>query len=92
MTGKLVEGGIVAETERTTDNIEAVLAAAGLSLADVARVTVCLSDIAHAPTMNEIYARRIGKFRPAREMVATSGLAFGAAIEITVIAYRGRSH
>jgi dTDP-4-amino-4,6-dideoxygalactose transaminase len=73
-------------------NIEAVLAAAGLSLADVARVTVCLSDIAHAPTMNEIYARRIGKFRPAREMVATSGLAFGAAIEITVIAYRGRSH
>jgi 2-iminobutanoate/2-iminopropanoate deaminase len=86
MTGKLVEGGIVAETERTIDNIEAVLAGAGLSLADVARVTVYLSDIAHAPIMNEIYARR-----PAREMVAISGFAFGAAIEITVIAYRGRS-
>ncbi len=91
MTGKLVEGGIVAETERTIDNIEAVLAGAGLSLADVARVTVYLSDIAYAPTMNEIYSRRMGTFRPAREMVAISGLAFGAAIEITVIAYRGRS-
>ena len=46
ITGKLVESGIVAKTERTIDNIEAVQAAAGLSLADVARVTVCLSDIA----------------------------------------------
>jgi hypothetical protein len=41
--------------------------------------------------MNEIYARRMGEFQPAREMVATSGLAFAAAIEIAVIAYRGRS-
>ena len=53
ITGKLVESGIVAKTERTIDNIEAVLAGAGLSLADVARVTVYLSDIAHAATMNE---------------------------------------
>lgn len=56
-TGKLVEGGLVAETERTIDNIEGALAGAGLSLADVARVTVYLTDIADAPKMNEIYAR-----------------------------------
>jgi 2-iminobutanoate/2-iminopropanoate deaminase len=89
-TGKLVEGGLVAETECTMDNIEGVLAGAGLTLADVARVTVYLTDIADAPKMNEIYTRRMGKFRPAREMMAVSGLAFGAKIEMTVIAYRGR--
>ncbi len=89
-TGKLVEGGLIAETERTIDNVEGVLAGAGLTLADVARITVYLTDIADAPKMNEIYARRIGRFRPAREMVAVSGLAFGAKIEMTVIAYRGR--
>ncbi len=89
-TGKLVEGGIVTETERTIDNIEGVLAGAGLSLADVARVTVYLTDIADAPKMNEIYTRRLGRFRPAREMVAVSSLAFGAKIEMTVIAYRGK--
>jgi 2-iminobutanoate/2-iminopropanoate deaminase len=89
-TGKLVEGGLAAETERTIDNIELVLAGAGLTLADVARVTVYLTDIADAPKMNEIYARRMGNFRPAREMVAVCGLALGAKIEMTVIAYRAR--
>lgn len=88
-TGKLVDGGLVSETERTFDNIEAVLAGAGLSLANVARVTVYLTDIADATRMNEIYTRRMGRYRPAREMVAVTGLAFGAKIEITVIAYKG---
>jgi 2-iminobutanoate/2-iminopropanoate deaminase len=86
-TEKLVEGGIVAETERVLDNIEAVLVGAGLTFANVARVTVYLADIADASKMNEIYTRRIGQFRPAREMMAVSGLAFGAKIEMTVIAY-----
>ncbi len=89
-TGKLVEGGLVAETEQTISNIEGVLAGAGLTLADVARVTVYLTDIADAATMNEIYTRRMGTFKPAREMVAVSGLALGSKIEMTVIAYRGR--
>jgi len=89
-TSKLVEGGLIPETERALDNVEAVLAGAALSLADVARVTVYLTDISDAPKMNEIYTRRMGRYRPAREMVAVSGLAFGAKIEITVIAYRGR--
>jgi 2-iminobutanoate/2-iminopropanoate deaminase len=86
-TGKLVEGGIIAETESVLDNIEAVLVGAGLTFANVARVTVYLADIADASKMNEIYTRRIGQFRPAREMMAVSGLAFGAKIEMTVIAY-----
>lgn len=70
--------------------MEAVLAGAGLKLADVARVTVYLAEISDAPTMNEIYLRRFGNVRPAREMMAVKGLAFGAKIEITVIAYRGK--
>jgi 2-iminobutanoate/2-iminopropanoate deaminase len=73
---------VYAETERVLDNIEAVLVGAGLTFAHVARVTVYLADIADASKMNEIYTGRIGQFRPAREMMAVSGLAFGAKIEI----------
>ncbi len=90
-TGKLVEGGIAAQTERTIDNVEAVLAGAGLSLADVAKVSVYLTDMSDAPTMNEIYIRRFGTARPARELLAVKGLALGANIELTVVAYRGNN-
>ena len=72
----------------THDNIETILAGAELSLADVARVTVYLTNIADAAAMNEIYLKRFGERRPAREMMAVAGLAFGAKIEITAIAYR----
>lgn len=89
-TCKLVEGGIVAETEQTLSNIEAVLAGAGLTLADVARMTVYLTNITDAQVMNEIYLRRFGARRPAREMMAVSALAFGAKIEMTAIAYQKR--
>ena len=89
-TNKLVEGGLPAETERTIDNIEAVLKGIGLSLSDVAKASVYLTSAADAPVMNEIYQRRFGKARPAREMLFVSGLALGAKIEITVVAYRGR--
>lgn len=89
-TGKLVEGGIVNEVERTIDNIEALLAGVGLRLADVAKVSIYLTDMADFSKMNEIYFRRFGAARPARETVAVKTLALEAKIEITLTAYRGR--
>lgn len=89
-TNKLVDGGIGPETERIFDNIQAALDGVGLGFNDVAKVSVYLTDISDLAAMNEIYLRRFGKARPAREMMAVKGLAFGAKVEITVTAYRGR--
>ena len=87
-TGKLVAGGIEAETERALDNLEAVLAAAGLTFADVARTTVFLADLAEFPAMNAVYARRLGAHHPARSTVGVQALPLGARVEIDMLAAR----
>jgi len=89
-TNQLVEGGLVAETETIFDSLEKTLAGVGLSFADVAKVSVYLIDIEDFQPMNEVYARRIGNARPARETVVVKSLARGARIEITMTAYKGR--
>ena len=57
-TGALVPGGVEAETEQVLANLEAVLAARGLTLRDVVKTTVFLADMADFEAMNEVYARR----------------------------------
>ncbi len=89
-TGKLVPGGIEAETERALDNLAAVLAAAGLTFADVVKTTVFLLDLADFPAMNAVYARRLGASCPARSTVGVSALPLGARVEIDMVA-AGRS-
>src|SRR5438309_4107007 len=54
-TGKVVEGGIVAETERVFRNLSAVLEAAGKSFDDVVRAGVFLTRMSDYVAMNSIY-------------------------------------
>src|SRR5436309_5352414 len=60
-TGELVEGGISAQTARVLDNVAAVLAAAGLTTADVVKTTVFLSAMADFAAMNEVHAGYFGE-------------------------------
>lgn len=85
-SGKIVDGGIVAQTTRVLENLSAVLAAAGASWADVVRSTVYLVDLADFPTVNEIYGKHFGTARPARSTVQVEALPRGALIEIDLIA------
>ena len=84
-TGKLVEGGIVAETERAFRNLAAVLKAAGKSFDDVVRAGVYLVSMDDFATMNEVYARNFSRPYPARTTVAVSGLPLGARVEIELV-------
>jgi 2-iminobutanoate/2-iminopropanoate deaminase len=84
--GKIVEGGIVEQTERVMQNLQEVLRAAGVSWGEVVKTTVYLHDLAHFPTVNEIYGRRLGKARPARSTVQVPALPRGALVEIDAIA------
>ena len=85
-TGKLVEGGIEAQTEQVFANLEAVLAAVGASMDDVLRAGIYLTDLSAFPKVNEIYRRYFPTDPPARSALAASGLALGALVEIECIA------
>lgn len=85
-TGQMVGGGIEAETERVLENLKAVLAAAGASLADVVKTTVYLSDFSEFQAMNAVYVRAFPTDPPARATVGVSALPRGAKIELEAIA------
>ena len=87
-TGKLVPGGIAAETARVLENLDAVLAAAGLSLGDVVKTTVFLADLTEFAAMNEVYGRHFTAPYPARATVQVAALPAGARVEIEAVAVR----
>lgn len=81
-TGKLVEGGIEAETKQVLENIKKTLEKYGSSLDKVVKCTVILADMADWEKMNKVYLAYFPKNRPARTTFAANGLAGGAKIEI----------
>src|ERR1700760_4039424 len=85
-TGQIVPGDVSAQADRVLKNIGAILAAAGLSFADVARTTIYLVDLAHFGVVNEVYARSFSPPYPARVTVQVSALPRGALVEIDAIA------
>jgi len=89
-TGENHRGDVAAETERTLDNITAVLAAAGSDLAHVVKTTVFLVDMADFAAMNEVYAKRFGDHRPARSTVGVASLPRGFRVEIECVAVRAK--
>jgi 2-iminobutanoate/2-iminopropanoate deaminase len=90
VTGMLVEGDIATQTQRVLDNLVAVLAAAGRSMADVVKTTVFLVDINDFGAMNEVYGRYMPDPPPARSTIGVAALPKGARVEIELIAV-GRS-
>ncbi len=88
-TGKMVDGGIEAQTERVLRNLEAVLAAAGSSPAAVVKTTVYLADLGDFPAMNAVYGRFFAAEPPARATVQAAKLPAGARVEIDAIASVG---
>jgi 2-iminobutanoate/2-iminopropanoate deaminase len=87
-TGKLVEGGIEAETRRALDNLRGVLAAAGFGLGEVVQAQVFLADLKDFEAMNRVYAAYFPKDPPARATVQVAALPRGARIEIALVAVR----
>jgi 2-iminobutanoate/2-iminopropanoate deaminase len=86
--GKLVGGGdVVAQTRQALENVGRVLEAAGMTFADVAKVTVYLTDIDDRPRINPVRREFFGETRPASTLVEVSRLAIpGAKVEIEAVA------
>jgi 2-iminobutanoate/2-iminopropanoate deaminase len=89
--GRLVGGDdVVAQARQVFANMGAVLAAAGASFADVAKVTTFLTDIDDRRHINPVRQEAFGETRPASTLVEVSGLAVpGAKIEVEAVARAG---
>ena len=87
--GKLVQGGIAAETRQALDNIRAVLERRGLSPDNIVKATVMLADMNEWAAMNAEYVQFFAKHLPARSAFGCNGLAMGARVEIECVALRG---
>lgn len=85
-TGEFASQDVAVQTRQALDNVRAVLAAAGLTLDDVAKTTVFLADMADFEAMNAVYAEAFRDHRPARSTVAALGLPRGARVEVEVTA------
>lgn len=86
-TNAPVAGSFAVQVTRAIDNVEAILASAGLGLDDVAKVTVYLADLSRVEEFNALYANRFRPPRPARTLVE-AGLR-GIDVELDVIALGG---
>lgn len=84
-TGKVVEGGVVAQAERVFRNLAAVLKAAGKGFDDVIRAGVFLTNMGDFAAINNVYARHFSQPFPARTTVAVTALPLGAAVEIELL-------
>ncbi len=87
-TGQLAPGGFEAEARRALDNCRTVLAAAGLSLADVVQVQVFLADMADYAALNAVYAPYFPSRPPARAAIGVAALPRGARVEVLMTAVR----
>ncbi len=85
-TGKLVEGGTVAEAKQALENVMAILVKANMSMQNVVQVQVFLADIADFTAVNEVYKTFFKEPYPARAAIQAGALPAGANVEILVTA------
>jgi len=89
VSGHLIKGDITAQTARCLEIVSDILKSLGLSLADVVRTTVFLSDIGDFDAMNRAYSAAFQPPYPVRSTPQVK-MPFGALVGIEVTAYRGR--
>src|SRR2546423_542305 len=88
-TGQLVQGDIVAQTDRVMQNLKAVLAGAGATFDDVVKTNIYVADLNEFTQINETYGRYFQKSPPARATVQMAALPQGARLEIELVAATG---
>ena len=86
-TGEM-ETEIKAATKASLSNVKAILAEAGLTMDNVIKTTVFISDMNNFAAMNEVYATRFSGSFPARSAFAVKALPKNALVEIEVIAVK----
>ena len=89
-TGKIVGETIEEQTARVLENIKAILAAGGATMADVVKVSAHLSDLGLFDRYNKVYATYFPDPKPTRTTVGSQLL--GIMVEVDAIAYVGENN
>ena len=89
-SGTLVEGNVQVQARRVLDNLQAIVTAAGGSLAKAVKTTVYLADMNDFPAMNEVYGGYFPATAPARATVQVSRLPKDVKVEIDAVVYLGQ--
>ena len=85
-TGQMSTGAIEEQTKLVMDNLTAVLAASGMTMANVVSTTVYMKDLNDFAKMNTVYGSYFKDKPPARATVQVAGLPRGALIGISAVA------
>ena len=84
-TGAMLEGGIDAQARQVFENMQAVCAAAGGSLADIARLGIFLTDLGDFAVVNAVMAEYFSEPSPARAAIGLAALPRAAQVEMDAI-------
>jgi len=87
-TGEFAPGGITEQMHQVFKNMKYILSEAGLTLDNVVKTTVFLSDMALFAEMNKVYEGYFDGTFPARSAFAVKELPKGAMVEIECIAVK----
>jgi reactive intermediate/imine deaminase len=84
-TMEMVDGGMEAQIRRVFDNLSAVAAAAGGSLADVVKLNIYLVDLGQFALVNQVMAGYFKEPYPARAAVGVAALPRDAQVEMDAV-------
>jgi len=87
-TGEFAGPDIVSQTRQSLRNVQSVLEANGMSMADVVKTTVLLADIGEFAQMNQVYAEFFSEPFPARAAFQAAALPKAARVEIEAVAVK----
>nr|WP_315015220.1 RidA family protein [uncultured Campylobacter sp.] len=85
-SGEFAGADVKSQSQRSLQNLQAILSEAGLGFESVVKTTIFLADIADFAAVNEIYAEFFNEPYPARSTVAVKTLPKGGLVEIELIA------
>ena len=88
VTGEVVGTTMKEQAEQTLANLKAVLDAAGLSISDIAKTTVFVTNLDDFDAFKAVYAAFMGSHRPARVLVEVSNIAHGCLLEMDAVCYK----
>ena len=84
-TNTLVES-LESQTHQVIKNLQAILNSTNLTLENIVKTTIYLTNINNFTEVNDIYATYFPKNKPARATIEVSNLPKGALVEIDAIA------
>ncbi|MBA2250624.1 MAG: RidA family protein [Chitinophagaceae bacterium] len=85
-TPDLITANIQEETQQVMENLQNILAAAGMDFTHIVKTTIYLNDMSLFTEVNEVYGKYFSGNFPARETVAVKGLPKNVNVEISMIA------